>query len=169
MPGLFSLLPAYFIRTSKECSKLRAVPFILFVVWMSARLTKGSSFSLNSLCALWYVSALHILSSVLILSCANWTLAGVLQHYTAVRESLLPILVRAFAWLHSARSSWCSTNSSPLPPQSTTLILWIPLIVTCVIQLVFSARCFAVCVSFLGLPCCPTRKRPRNYTKAVKF
>ncbi|XP_013125953.1 uncharacterized protein tmem54b isoform X2 [Oreochromis niloticus] len=45
---------------------------------------------------------------------------------------------------------------------STTLILWVPLIVTCLIQLVFCARCFAVCISFLGLPCCPTRKRPRG-------
>ncbi|XP_005745297.1 keratinocyte-associated protein 3-like isoform X2 [Pundamilia nyererei] len=45
---------------------------------------------------------------------------------------------------------------------STTLILWVPLIVTCLIQLVFCARCLAVCISFLGLPCCPTRKRPRG-------
>ncbi|XP_047460080.1 transmembrane protein 54b [Mugil cephalus] len=62
------------------------------------------------------------------------------------------------------------TNECPFDPTriySTTLILWTPLIVTCVIQMVFSARCFAVCVSFLGLPCCPTRKRRRNYTKAV--
>ncbi|XP_072226223.1 uncharacterized protein [Leuresthes tenuis] len=50
---------------------------------------------------------------------------------------------------------------------STTLILWVPLIVTCIIQLVFSARCFAACVSFLGLPCCPTRKRAGHYAKAI--
>ncbi|XP_013876318.1 keratinocyte-associated protein 3 [Austrofundulus limnaeus] len=49
---------------------------------------------------------------------------------------------------------------------STTLILWVPLIVTCFIQLVFSARCFAACISFLGLPCCPTR-RQSHYIKAV--
>ncbi|KAG8005046.1 Keratinocyte-associated protein 3 [Nibea albiflora] len=52
---------------------------------------------------------------------------------------------------------------------STTLILWVPLIVTCVIQMVFSARCFAVCISFLGLPCCPNRKRTRPYGRAVRF
>ncbi|XP_008282107.1 transmembrane protein 54b [Stegastes partitus] len=62
------------------------------------------------------------------------------------------------------------TNECPFDPTriySTTLILWAPLIVTCVIQLVFSARCFAVCVSFLGLPCCPTRKKPRDYGRAI--
>lgn len=63
-----------------------------------------------------------------------------------------------------------ATNSTPsIPPQSTTLILWVPLIVTCVIQMVFSARCFAVCISFLGLPCCPNRKRTRPYGRAVRF
>ncbi|KAK0137924.1 Keratinocyte-associated protein 3 [Merluccius polli] len=47
-----------------------------------------------------------------------------------------------------------SCPSPPLPPQSTTLILWVPLIATCVVQLVFCSRCFAACISFLGLPCC---------------
>lgn len=62
---------------------------------------------------------------------------------------------------------------SPLPPslfhQSTTLILWIPLIVVCVIQTVFSARCSAVCVSFLGLLCCPVRRKSRNFGKSVRI
>ncbi|XP_049458083.1 transmembrane protein 54b isoform X1 [Epinephelus fuscoguttatus] len=62
------------------------------------------------------------------------------------------------------------TNECPFDPTriySTTLILWVPLIVTCVIQMVFSARCFAVCASFLGLPCCPNRKRKRDYGRAI--
>ncbi|XP_037650929.1 transmembrane protein 54-like isoform X1 [Sebastes umbrosus] len=62
------------------------------------------------------------------------------------------------------------TNECPFDPTriySTTMILWVPLIVTCVIQLVFCARCSAVCVSFLGLPCCPNRKRNRNYGRAI--
>ncbi|KAE8282241.1 Keratinocyte-associated protein 3 [Larimichthys crocea] len=62
------------------------------------------------------------------------------------------------------------TNECPFDPTriySTTLILWVPLIVTCVIQMVFSARCFAVCISFLGLPCCPNRKRTRPYGRAI--
>lgn len=64
------------------------------------------------------------------------------------------------------------TNECPFDPTriySTTLILWVPLIVTCVIQMVFCARCSAVCVSFLGLPCCPNRKRNRDYGRAVSI
>ncbi|XP_034016575.1 transmembrane protein 54-like isoform X2 [Thalassophryne amazonica] len=61
------------------------------------------------------------------------------------------------------------TNECPFDPTriySTTLILWVPLIVTCIVQLVFCARCFSVCMSFLGLLCCQRRKRLRNYIKA---
>ncbi|XP_061787560.1 transmembrane protein 54-like [Nerophis lumbriciformis] len=59
------------------------------------------------------------------------------------------------------------TNECPFDPTriySTTLILWVPLIVTCIVQLIFCARCLSVCVSFLGLPCCCylQRKRPRE-------
>ncbi|XP_019713697.1 transmembrane protein 54-like [Hippocampus comes] len=63
------------------------------------------------------------------------------------------------------------TNECPFDPTriySTTLILWVPLIVTCVIQLIFSARCLSVCVSFLGLPCWPHRKRPREVRAVIK-
>ncbi|XP_078124283.1 transmembrane protein 54b isoform X2 [Sander vitreus] len=36
------------------------------------------------------------------------------------------------------------------------------------IYTVFSSRCSAVCISFLGLPCCPTRKRSRrDYGRAI--
>ncbi|XP_035536794.1 transmembrane protein 54b [Morone saxatilis] len=62
------------------------------------------------------------------------------------------------------------TNECPFDPTriySTTLILWVPLIVTCVVQMVFSARCFAVCVSFLGLPCCHNRKKTKDYGRAI--
>ncbi|XP_042362511.1 transmembrane protein 54b [Plectropomus leopardus] len=62
------------------------------------------------------------------------------------------------------------TNECPFDPTriySTTLILWVPLIVTCIIQMVFSARCSAVCASFLGLPCCPYRKRTRDFGRAI--
>ncbi|KAK2830094.1 hypothetical protein Q5P01_018025 [Channa striata] len=62
------------------------------------------------------------------------------------------------------------TNECPFDPtriDSTTLILWVPLVVTCVIQMVFSARCFAVCISFLGLPCCLIRQRPKDSRRAI--
>uniref|UniRef100_A0A3Q3XGT5 Uncharacterized protein n=1 Tax=Mola mola TaxID=94237 RepID=A0A3Q3XGT5_MOLML len=64
------------------------------------------------------------------------------------------------------------TNECPFDPTriySTTLILWVPLIVTCVLQMVFSARCSAVCSSFLGLLCYPSRRRARNFSRAVRI
>lgn len=63
------------------------------------------------------------------------------------------------------------TNECPFDPTriySTTLILWLPLIVTSVIQLVLCSRCFAVCISFLGLPCCcHQKKRPRSFVRSI--
>lgn len=63
------------------------------------------------------------------------------------------------------------TNECPFDPTriySTTLILWVPLIVTCLLQLVFSSRCFSTCVSFLGLPCCPARGRTSDYGGPIR-
>ncbi|KAM6974329.1 transmembrane protein 54-like [Tautogolabrus adspersus] len=64
------------------------------------------------------------------------------------------------------------TNECPFDPTriySTTLILWVPLIVTCVIQTVFSSRTFAACLSFLNLSCCRTRKKTRDYGRAINI
>ncbi|XP_061671693.1 transmembrane protein 54-like isoform X2 [Syngnathoides biaculeatus] len=63
------------------------------------------------------------------------------------------------------------TNECPFDPTriySTTLILWVPLIVTCGLQLIFSARLFSVCVSFLGLACRPRRRRPREARAVIR-
>ncbi|KAG7256308.1 hypothetical protein CRUP_037660, partial [Coryphaenoides rupestris] len=49
------------------------------------------------------------------------------------------------------------TNECPFDPTriySTTLVLWVPLVATCLVQMVFCAQCFSACTSFLGLPCC---------------
>nr|XP_013998657.1 unnamed protein product [Salmo salar] len=62
------------------------------------------------------------------------------------------------------------TNECPFDPTrvySMTLILWVPLIVTCIVQLVFSAWCFSVCVSFLGLPCFPHKIRLRDHGRTI--
>ncbi|KAJ0003161.1 hypothetical protein NQD34_008259 [Periophthalmus magnuspinnatus] len=65
------------------------------------------------------------------------------------------------------------TNECPFDPTriySTTLILWLPLIVTSVVQVVFSSRCFSVCVSVLGLPCCcccPPRRGRKTLTRSI--
>ncbi|XP_030643165.1 transmembrane protein 54a [Chanos chanos] len=56
------------------------------------------------------------------------------------------------------------TNECPFDPTrvyGTTLILWAPLILMSVVEVVFSARCFLACISFLRLPC-PWRNRRRR-------
>ncbi|XP_055013517.1 keratinocyte-associated protein 3-like isoform X2 [Boleophthalmus pectinirostris] len=65
------------------------------------------------------------------------------------------------------------TNECPFDPTriySTTLILWVPLIVTSVVQVVFLSRCFAVCITFLGLPpccCCPHKKGSKSFARSI--
>ncbi|XP_035530261.1 transmembrane protein 54a [Morone saxatilis] len=58
-------------------------------------------------------------------------------------------------------SSSSITYECPFDPTriyGTTIILWVPLILMSVMEMVFSFRCFAVCTSFLYL--CPCRRRP---------
>ncbi|XP_061598876.1 transmembrane protein 54a [Cololabis saira] len=53
------------------------------------------------------------------------------------------------------------TNECPFDPTrlyGTTIILWVPLIVMSIVELVFCFRCFAACTSFLYL--CPCRRKP---------
>ncbi|XP_068608552.1 transmembrane protein 54a [Brachionichthys hirsutus] len=53
------------------------------------------------------------------------------------------------------------TYECPFDPTriyGTTIILWVPLILMSVVEMVFSFRCFAVCTSFLYL--CPCRRKP---------
>ncbi|KAK0153897.1 Keratinocyte-associated protein 3 [Merluccius polli] len=55
------------------------------------------------------------------------------------------------------------TNECPFDPTriyGTTVILWVPLIVMSVVEVVFSFRCFALCTSYLYL--CPCHKKPLN-------
>uniref|UniRef100_A0A4W5N0J6 Transmembrane protein 54a n=1 Tax=Hucho hucho TaxID=62062 RepID=A0A4W5N0J6_9TELE len=58
-----------------------------------------------------------------------------------------------------------SVNECPFDPTriyETTIILWVPLILMCVVEVVFSGRCFAVCTSFLRLCTCRRRKKIVN-------
>ncbi|XP_034419504.1 transmembrane protein 54a [Cyclopterus lumpus] len=53
------------------------------------------------------------------------------------------------------------TYECPFDPTriyGTTIILWVPLILMSLVEMVFSFRCFAACTSFLYL--CPCRRRP---------
>ncbi|XP_057200039.1 transmembrane protein 54a isoform X1 [Triplophysa rosa] len=64
-------------------------------------------------------------------------------------------------------SYYSITNECPFDPTriyGTTLILWFPLILMSVVEVVFSCRCFLACTSFLRLRC-PWRK---NINKRVQ-
>lgn len=50
----------------------------------------------------------------------------------------------------------CSFDPTRL--YTTTIILWVPLIIVSVVEAVFAFRCFALCTSLLYL--CPCRKKP---------
>ncbi|XP_036397476.1 keratinocyte-associated protein 3-like [Megalops cyprinoides] len=100
-------------------------------------------------------------------------LAGLLA--TAATVGLTVAMVKAI--LHNGQSllTHCDIPTSisyysittecsfdPTRIYGTTIILWVPLILMCVVESVFSGRCCAVCCSFLRLSC---RKR-RKVTKA---
>ncbi|XP_030247608.1 transmembrane protein 54a [Sparus aurata] len=62
---------------------------------------------------------------------------------------------------HHVGSSSSITYECPFDPTriyGTTIILWVPLILMSIVEMVFSFRCFAVCTFFLYL--CPCRRRP---------
>ncbi|XP_063039600.1 transmembrane protein 54a isoform X1 [Engraulis encrasicolus] len=55
------------------------------------------------------------------------------------------------------------TNECPFDPTrvyGTTIILWVPLILMLVVEVVFCSRCFWACISFLRLSC-PWRRRKK--------
>lgn len=55
----------------------------------------------------------------------------------------------------------CSPPPLPSLAQGTTLTLWGLLVSISVVEVVFSAHCFAACTSYLRLPC-PWRKTPKK-------
>ncbi|XP_056151500.1 transmembrane protein 54a [Lampris incognitus] len=98
-------------------------------------------------------------------------LAGLL----AVASSLGLIVSMVKAIIHGGRSllTHCRfpdaigyssiTNECPFDPTrvyGTTIILWVPLILMSVVEMVFAFRCFAACTNFLHL--CPCRRKPIN-------
>ncbi|KAJ8334668.1 hypothetical protein SKAU_G00403070 [Synaphobranchus kaupii] len=63
------------------------------------------------------------------------------------------------------------TNQCPFDPTrvyGTTIFLWVPMVLLSVVELAFSGRCLAACVSFLHLPCAVRKKRMRINTRTVK-
>ncbi|XP_063041206.1 keratinocyte-associated protein 3-like isoform X2 [Engraulis encrasicolus] len=62
------------------------------------------------------------------------------------------------------------TNECPFDPTriySTTLILWVPLIVVSIIQVVYSSWGLAACSSFLGMSCCLRHHQPSRTPEEI--
>ncbi|XP_031644943.1 transmembrane protein 54 isoform X3 [Oncorhynchus kisutch] len=87
------------------------------------------------------------------------TMAYSISNIMALTTGLVGVVVGMLAIL------LCKNKKSRV--RSMTLILWVPLIVICIVQLVLSVRCFSVCVSFLGLPCFPRKIRLRDHGRTI--
>ncbi|XP_038127526.1 transmembrane protein 54a [Cyprinodon tularosa] len=96
-------------------------------------------------------------------------MAGFLGVASAV--GLLWSLIKAFYHRENILRRYCNffdddfsaaiTNECPFDPTriyATSIILWIPLLGMCIVEAVFTFRCFAACTSFLYL--CPCRREP---------
>ncbi|KAM6958903.1 keratinocyte-associated protein 3-like [Aplochiton taeniatus] len=114
----------------------------------------------------WSLCFVSLLAGLLALASAIGVTVSVGMAVMHGGHSLLTHCRVPYAIGHSSISNECPMD--PTRIYSTTLLLWVPLIVTCIVQLVFSARCFAVCISFLGLPCCCLgMKRKRNLERRL--
>ncbi|KAG8013566.1 Keratinocyte-associated protein 3 [Nibea albiflora] len=60
--------------------------------------------------------------------------------------------------IHSSSRITYECPFDPTRIYGTTIILWVPLILMSIVEMVFAFRCFAACTSFLYL--CPCRTRP---------
>ncbi|KAK9533440.1 hypothetical protein VZT92_008557 [Zoarces viviparus] len=65
---------------------------------------------------------------------------------------------------HGSSSITYECPFDPTRIYGTTIILWVPLILMSLVEMVFSFRCFAACTSFLYL--CPCRRRPTRGRRA---
>ncbi|KAF7202096.1 transcript variant X2 [Nothobranchius furzeri] len=76
-------------------------------------------------------------------------------------------LLNTYCSLDESTGSSSVTYECPFDPTRiypTIAILWVPLIVMSVVEVVFTFRCFAISTSFLYL--CPCRKKPKKPTQA---
>lgn len=111
----------------------------------------------------WFLLVFSFLAGLLSIASTLGLLVSTVQAIIFKGQSLLT---------HCTFSDDTSGSSSgpyecPFDPTrvyETTIILWVPLILVSLVEMVFSFRCFAVCTSFLYL--CPCRKRPTQAKRA---
>ncbi|KAG5265207.1 hypothetical protein AALO_G00262570 [Alosa alosa] len=112
----------------------------------------------------WGLWALSLVSALLAAASAAGLLYSTVRAIVNRGRSLLthcrfPDVIGSYSYI---------TNECPFDPTriySTTLILWFPLIVMSVVQLIYSSWCLSACSSFLGLSCCLRHKPPREINR----
>ncbi|XP_061699887.1 transmembrane protein 54a [Syngnathoides biaculeatus] len=105
----------------------------------------------------WVLLVFSFLAGLLAVASTLGLLASMI---TAIIHKGRSLLTHCTLLKHEVGSS-SVTYECPFDPTriySTTIILWVPLILMSVVEIVFSFRCFAACTSFLYL--CPCRQRP---------
>lgn len=64
------------------------------------------------------------------------------------------------------------TNQCPFDPTrifSTTIVLWVPLIIMSAVEIVCSCRLFKVSISYLSLPCCLGKHLQQDPSRLIKI
>ncbi|KTF86063.1 hypothetical protein cypCar_00036642, partial [Cyprinus carpio] len=77
----------------------------------------------------------------------------------------------AYCGYSDGRSHLTIANDCPFDPTrifSTTIVLWVPLILISAVEMVFSFRLFKVSISYLGLPWCLRKQHLRDESRLMK-
>ncbi|XP_056336479.1 transmembrane protein 54b isoform X2 [Danio aesculapii] len=77
----------------------------------------------------------------------------------------------AYCGYSDGRSHLTIANECPFDPTrifSTTIVLWVPLILLSAVEMLFSGRLFALCISSLGLPCCQLDRKSMKPPRAAE-
>ncbi|XP_016094928.1 keratinocyte-associated protein 3-like [Sinocyclocheilus grahami] len=77
----------------------------------------------------------------------------------------------AYCSYSDGRSHLTIANECPFDPTrifSTTIVLWVPLILMSAVDMVFSCRLFKVSISYLGLPWCLRKQHLQDESRLMK-
>uniref|UniRef100_A0A8C1KPX2 Transmembrane protein 54b n=1 Tax=Cyprinus carpio TaxID=7962 RepID=A0A8C1KPX2_CYPCA len=77
----------------------------------------------------------------------------------------------AYCGYSDGRSHLTIANECPFDPTrifSTTIVLWVPLILMSAVEMVFSCRLFKVSISYLGLPWCLRKQHLQDESRLMK-
>uniref|UniRef100_A0A3Q2P2X0 Transmembrane protein 54a n=1 Tax=Fundulus heteroclitus TaxID=8078 RepID=A0A3Q2P2X0_FUNHE len=114
----------------------------------------------------WVLLVFSILAAFLGVASAVGVSWSLVKAFTHKEKSILKRYCNFFDEDFGAATVTKECPFDPTRIYATSIILWIPLVLMCVLETVFTFRCFAACTSFLYL--CPCRKEPVQ-AKRVRF